>query len=264
MNTTLETFSVTTPDGRSHPAAALVPPSPVGTCLFLYGGGGSRDTLAESRPLWDRWLGDQVLPPLIIATASVRPFGFYLDAPDHLDRTLVGRTLPEALRSRYGVAGPPALFGISMGGHAALSLLLEQPERFGPTAVLQPMVEPGCSPEDSPQRCRSHYPPGVPEAYLGAERTQAAWQAHHPAWVARRTGAEGLATLPPLYLEAAAADRFHAQEGASFLHEVLDELGAAHHWVWSEGADHIGASVVPRMNAAAAWLGGALGAGSEG
>ena len=81
MDTSLDRFTVTTPDGIAHPAAALIPPAPQGMCLFLYGGGGSRETLAESRPLWEQWMASGTLPPLIIATATVRPFGFYLDEP---------------------------------------------------------------------------------------------------------------------------------------------------------------------------------------
>ena len=170
------------------------------------------------------------------------------------------RSLPGAVRRRHTLPDqPPAVLGISMGGHAALAAVLGAPGDFGPTAVLQPMIEPGWRPEDSPPRCRSHYPPGVPETYLGEERTAAAWQAHHPAWIARRSHAAGrLPPLPPLWLEAAAEDRFHAQEGAAFLHEVLEELGAPHDWVLTAGADHVGESVVPRLGAAARWLGQAL------
>jgi S-formylglutathione hydrolase len=250
--TRLERFEVATADGVAHPCAALVPEAPRGLCLFLYGGGGSRETLAESRPLWDRWFAEGTLPPVVIATATVAPFGFYLDAPGC---SLIARALPEAARRRYGLPkAPPALFGISMGGHAALAEVLRDPSRFGPVVALQPMVEPGWSPGDSPERCRDHYPPGIPEDYLGPGRTEAAWQAHHPAHIARRNR-DALRGLPPLYLEAAAEDRYHAHEGAIFLHGVLDDLGAAHTWTLTPGADHVGDSVIPRLDAAAQWLG---------
>lgn len=251
MRTSLENFDVSTPDGVAHPAAALVPPAPRGAVLFLYGGGGSCETLVESRRLWESWMEHALLPPVVVATATVLPFGFYLDTDERLEQTLFAESLPAALVHRYGVA-KPALLGISMGGHAAFALLFSHPLRFGPLSVLQPMVEPGWHPDEAPPHCRSHYPPGIPSGYLAQPRDPSMWRRYHPAWLARRAG-ERIAA--PLRIEAAEQDRFHAQEGAQFVHGVLNDLGVPHVWKLTAGADHVGDTVVPRLTEAVRWLG---------
>ena len=255
----IDRFDVTTPDGVAHACAALHPggDGPHRLCLFLYGGGGGLETLEESRPLWESWFAEGLLPPMLVATAAVRPFGFWLDEPDHLEETLWADALPAAVGARYPVSGRPLVLGISMGGHAALAGSFARPGRFAAVAALQPMVEPGWDPDDSPRRCRQHYPPGIPERLLGARRDAEVWRAEHPAWRARRHAMAWAQAPAPLWIEAAGADRFHAQEGALFLHEALVQLGIAHTFTVSEGADHVGPSVVPRLTEAARWLGSA-------
>src|SRR5262245_61833977 len=63
------------PHGQNRVARAL----PV--CLFLYGGGGSRESLADIRVALDAWWAAGALPHMLIATPDTGPFNFYLDDP---------------------------------------------------------------------------------------------------------------------------------------------------------------------------------------
>src|ERR1700676_4947292 len=68
------------------PYAVITPPGyresgPLALCLVLMGGGGSRQSLVDCRPLFDSWWSDGSLPPMVLATPSAG-MSYYLDDPD--------------------------------------------------------------------------------------------------------------------------------------------------------------------------------------
>src|SRR5689334_14573096 len=87
------------------PCAVALPdaePRGLPLCLFLYGGSGSRETLADIAPL----IADV---PMVVATPDVGPWSFYL-AP--WDTFIVDTFIPH-LRATYGLT-TTSLVGISM------------------------------------------------------------------------------------------------------------------------------------------------------
>jgi hypothetical protein len=83
-HTRLQRFEVRDP---VHDGARAVVLAPVHTgsalplCLFLYGGSGSRESLADIRPLLEAWWDSGAWPPLLVATLDFGPWSFYLDDP---------------------------------------------------------------------------------------------------------------------------------------------------------------------------------------
>src|SRR5580704_12723945 len=103
------------------PYAVITPPdyeqsAPLPLCLVLMGGGGSRQSLVDSRPLFDAWWADGSLPPMVLATPSAG-MSYYVD----WDSFLVAEFIPH-LRATCNVvpeASFTAIAGISMGGYGA-------------------------------------------------------------------------------------------------------------------------------------------------
>ena len=46
---------------------------------ILHGGGGSHQNLVDSKPIYDELWASGAMPPMVLASASVSPLGFYLD-----------------------------------------------------------------------------------------------------------------------------------------------------------------------------------------
>jgi S-formylglutathione hydrolase len=231
-------------------------------CLFLYGGGGTCELLLELKPLftdaWRRWS----LPACRVITPNVAPWGFYLDDEKRgsawesfvAERLLshVHDGAPVQQRAKVGVVG------ISMGGYGALKMALGRPRAFAAVAAVAPMVEPAFFAANVRPRNRYHYPPEVPAALLGKERDAALYAADHPAGRAVRNAEALRAAGLSIYLDAGAADALNAHDGAEFLHRVLWELDVPHDYrLWAD-ADHVGPSMIPRLEAALQWTVGKL------
>jgi len=255
-------------DPRGVSYAVLLPPGyesagPLPLVLFLYGGGGSRQTLVEAQTVFTSCWSDGSAPPVVLACASVGEFSYYLDHPDGRYRweRFLTEDFPRHLRATYRVrAGreSTALMGISMGGYGSLKIAFKRPELFGAVAALQPMMEPGFRATDAGERNHIHFAGGGPEELIGARRDAALFEANQPAARARDNARaireHGLA----IYLEAGDADVLHAHDGAEFLHRVLWDLDVSHEYHLIRGADHVGPTLVPRLQAAFRWLGAAL------
>jgi S-formylglutathione hydrolase len=199
-----------------------------------------------------------------VITPNVAPWGFYLDDPQRGSawESFVARRL---LCHLQGTAAEPqvpvGIVGISMGGYGALKMALCRPQAFRAVAAIAPMVEPAFAAQKVRPRNRYHYPPEVPAALLGpsgADRDASLYAADHPAGRAVRH-AEALRTgALAIYLDAGTADALNAHDGAEFLHRVLWDLDVPHDYRLWEGADHVGPSLVPRLEAALVWVGGKL------
>src|SRR4051812_1298843 len=83
-------------------------------CLFLYGGGGDPENLAQLAPLLLQHWREGRLAPMRIACAGVPPFCFYLDDAErgmHWE-SVVADQLLRAVRSRFDVCDANGLVGI--------------------------------------------------------------------------------------------------------------------------------------------------------
>lgn len=245
--------------------AVITPPGyresgPLPLCLVLMGGGGSRQSLVDCQPLFDRWWTEGVLAPMVFATPSAG-MSYYVEDPAESVRWesfLVDDFLPR-LRSNCNVNETTAITGISMGGYGALKIAFAHPEKFAAAAVMNPMIEPGFEDAEIPARNRIHHTSGGPPRLIGPGRDADLFAANNPAYRARlhanRIRESGL----PIYLEVGDHDFVHAHDGTEFLHRVLWSLDISHEYHLVRGADHGGSTFRPRMRATYAWLSAVLG-----
>jgi S-formylglutathione hydrolase len=229
-------------------------------CLFLYGGGGSRESLADIAPLLEAWWASGALPPMLVVTPDVGPFSFYLDDPERglAWESFVADRLIDAVRARLELGAKAAVVGISMGGYGALKIALARPDRFAAVAAISPMIEPALEAADVRPRNRFHYPPAVPQALLGPDRDAALYRRDHPAGRAC-SGADALRRSDlAILIDAAGADALNAHDGAEHLHRVLWRLDVAHEYRLRRDADHVGPDLVDRLREAFVWVGARL------
>jgi S-formylglutathione hydrolase len=269
--TRLDRFELVAENHAALPAVVVAPAQTdraLPLCLFLYGGSGSSESLADIQPLLEAWFTSGALPPLLVATLDVGPWSFYLDdATRGLNwETLVAEHFVAQLRASFDVIPEPAatgLVGISMGGYGALKIAIARPHAFAAVAALSPMIEPALEAAEVRPRNRYHYPPEVPQALLGPERDAALYRADHPAARAVRN-ADSLRTSGlGVYIDAASMDALHAHDGAEHLHRVLWELDIAHEYRLRRDADHIGPGFIERLCEAFIWVATRIGSQSE-
>lgn len=262
----VQRFELDDPIHGRVPCALLAPAdgaAPRGLCLFLYGGGGSRETLAEIAPLLHTWQLEALLPPLLIATPDVGPWSFYLDDPARglrWESFVADRLTPYLQRAGAERAGgdaalPCGVLGISMGGYGALKIALARPSLFRAVAAVSPMIEPALDADQVRLRNRYGYPPEVPQALLGVQRDPALYRTDHPANRAQRNAEALRASQLAIYLDAAGDDALHAHDGAEFLHRVLWDLDVAHEYRLRKDSDHVGPDLLERLQDALAWTG---------
>jgi S-formylglutathione hydrolase len=249
------------------PYALITPPSykvsePLPLCLMLMGGGGSRQSLVDCQPLFDRWWSEGAIPPMVVATPSPG-MSYYLE--DSLggirwDSFLAEEFVPH-LRATCNVTSDrssTAITGISVGGYGALKCAFSRPDQFGIVAAMQPMLEPGLRESDGGARNRLHHVAGGPKELVGPTRNAALFESNNPANRVRanadRIRDSGLA----IYMDAGDEDFLNAHDGAEFLHRVLWDLDISHEYHLVRGADHGGPSMRPRMRAMYAWVGSVL------
>jgi len=255
-------FELSDPVHGMVPCAAVSPvdePKPLPLCLFLYGGGGNRESLTSIVPLLAAWWRDGTLPACRVATPDVGPWSFYLDdRPRGFAREsfIVERFVPHlAAQSATDASLPVGLVGVSMGGYGALKLAFSRPHAFAAVAAVSPMLEPSAEAEPVATRNRYFYPPEVPQALLGPTRDAALYRSDHPAARAKTHERALRESSLGIYIDAAGDDFLHAHDGAEFLHRVLWQLDVPHEYQLRRDADHTGPDLPERLRAAFAWVG---------
>ncbi len=262
-DTTFERFEITDANHGRLPALALFPARAgenLPVCLFLYGGGGTVDTLLMLEQVLGPAWRNQDLAPMLVASVAVPPFCFYLDDPKRgmYWQSAVAQGLLQGLRRHFGSrasASRAGLVGISMGGYGALKIAFSEPRTFACVAAVAPMVEPSDRTEAVPLRNRFHYPDLVPSALLGKDRDAELFSADHPATRARLNSAEIRAAELAISIDAGSRDALNAHDGAEALHRVLWQLDIRHEYHLLRDADHVGPSIVPRLLQAFRWVG---------
>jgi enterochelin esterase-like enzyme len=156
------------------PYALIAPPdyersARLPLCLMLMGGGGSRQNLVDSKPLFDAWWSEGAIPPMVIATPSPG-MSYYLEDPlggIRWDSFLANEFVPH-LRDTCNVdpdRRSTAITGISVGGYGALKTAFAHPGQFGIVAAMQPMLEPGLHESEVGARNRLHHVAGGPRSW---------------------------------------------------------------------------------------------------
>ncbi len=249
------------------PYAVITPPeslssAPLPLCLFLMGGGGSRQNLIDCQPLIEGWWASGAIPPMILATPSAAT-SYYIDDPGNGINwgQFLSRTFPERLRQTHRAAQDvrsTAIFGISMGGYGALKTAFAYPDRFGVVAAMQPILEPGFHDRAIGPRNRLHHLSGGPANLVGPNRDPKVFEANNPA---NRLIANADAVRDSnlaIYLEVGDHDFMNAQDGTEFLHRVLWDFDLSHEYRLTKGGDHGGPTLVRRLRDALAWVGASL------
>ncbi len=259
IETELTRFQVHDPLHGAVTCTALAPSAqaadPLPLCLFLFGGGGNAELLAQLRPLFESWWSSGLLPPLRLATPGVDPFCFYLDDPSHglgWETFVHDRFLPH-LRGGFPPPAATALVGISMGGQAALKIGFAHPHAYAAAAAVSPMIEPALEAACVKPRNRFHYPADVPQRLLGPARDGALYRRDSPvARAVEHADALRQSTLG-IYIDAAGNDALNAHDGAEFLHRALWQLDIAHDYRLRDGSDHAGPDTPRRLLEAFQW-----------
>lgn len=234
-------------------------------CLFLHGGTGSHRDLIGLGSLFEAWFSSGALPPMVVATAGTGPLDYYLDFPDGSKRweTFLATEFLSQMRGRFAVGTDRAstlLAGMSMGGLGALKIAFADPELFHAVAVLEPTIEPSLDTATTTGRNRYFFYPGNGPAILtGPDRDPALVAANNPANRAIDNADAIRDSGLAIYIDAADHDTLNLMDGAEFLHRVLWDLDISHEYHLVRGADHVGASVVPRLSEAFGFLGESLG-----
>lgn len=154
--------------------------------------------------------------------------GFYVDATQtpwnahYRMYSYIVDELPALLEANLPFSGKRAVFGHSMGGHGALTIALNNPDRYASVSAFSPIV--------SPSQC-----PWGQKAlgfYLGED--QAAWKRHDTVALIR-AGARQL----PMLVDQGLADNFLApQLKTDLLENALEETGYQAEVRYHAGYDH--------------------------
>jgi len=233
-------------------------------CVFLHGGTGSHTDLVGLQRLFEAWFSSGALPPMVIACASTGPLDYYLNFPDGSRRweTFITEDFLTHLRETYKVDPAPAstlLAGMSMGGMGALKIAFARPEAFHAVAALEPTIEPSLDTTTITLRNRFFFSPGNGPAILtGDDRDPALVAANNPANRAVANAEAIRESGLAIYFDVGDDDCLNLMDGAEFLHRTLWDLDISHEYHLVRGADHVGASVVPRLSEAFGFLGASL------
>ena len=119
-------------------------------------------------------------------------------------------------------------------------------------------MEPGIEPIEqwSDMRIKHRFWRGQPllEKVFGQPIDPAYWAANNPATVVRNNAEKLRDAGPAIFLEVGDADMFWLYEGAEYLHQVLWQERIRHEYRLYLGADHVGRSLSPRIEAAYRFL----------
>ncbi len=231
-------------------------------CVFLFGGGGSRQSLVDCAPLFDAWWAEGAIPPMAVASPN-GGMGYYLQHPASGVRwdDFVAESFLDHLRATGPVSRDRAstvIMGLSMGGYGALKIAFARPDRFRAVAAMEAVLDPGFHDRQVTPRNRLHHGSGGPAVLVGPSRAPAVIEANHPACRAAVHAPSIRAHDLAIYLEAGSRDCVNVHDGAEFLHRVLWDLDLAHEYHLLRDADHVGPTLVPRMRRAFGWLGSVL------
>ena len=227
--------------------------------INLHGGGGSRKGLLDQADQWDALWKSGVIPPALVAMPSVTARGFYMNFKDGSERweDFIMQDFLTHMRKTYPVTSDARrtfVTGISMGGMGALRLAFRHPDHFGAVAAMEPGIEPILQFDQMQPKHRFWRSDALLQKAFGKPVDTAFWAANNPATMAIQNAQSIRAAGLQIYLEAGDEDQFWLYEGAEFLHRTLFDQRIRHEYHLLRGADHVGPSLKPRLEAAIRFL----------
>src|SRR5262249_17153045 len=170
--------------------------------------------------------------------------------------------LPFMRKSFNVVQGREGTFiaGISMGGLGSLRMAVKYPEVFQAVVSQEPAIEPVLAYDDITLRDKIGRPDGsglqdriLLKQIYGDPIDKAYWAANKPRAIIKNAPSRLLGL--GIYLEVGDQDLFYIDQGTEYVHRVLFDAGISHEYRLVKGADHVGASLVPRSLDAFAFIG---------
>jgi len=241
--------------------------------IQLHGGGGSNKDMENFRALsvgagMGGLLDQAIEQGLVAPMVSVMPStgrAFYMNFRDGSQKweDFVMKDLLPYMRKNFNVVqGREGTFitGISMGGLGSLRMAVKYPEVFQAVASQEPAIEPALAYDDITLRDKIGRPDGTGlqdrillKQIYGDPIDKDYWAANHPTAIIKKDPSRLLGL--GIYLEVGDQDLFYIDQGTEFVHRVLFDAGISHEYRLVKGADHVGASLVPRSLDAFAFIG---------
>jgi S-formylglutathione hydrolase FrmB len=172
--------------------------------------------------------------PEFIAVAVDGSNSFFVNGPAGAYEGLVTQDLIHEIEASYPVVpgrSGRALWGVSMGGYAALRIALKHPELFSAVATHSAMLL-----ETAPKRGEGagRWQMDAFLSAFGDPIDPALWAASDPLLLAERATPGG---LPALYFDCGSQDRYGLFKGNELLHRKLEARGVPHDFALYPG-DH--------------------------
>ena len=241
--------------------------------IQLHSGGGSNKDMENFRALsvgggMGGLLDQAIENGLVAPMVSVMPSAgraFYMNFRDGSQKweDFVMKDLLPYMRKNFNVVqGREGTFitGISMGGMGSLRMAVKYPEVFQAVASQEPAIEPALAYDDITLRDKIGRPDGTGlqdrillKRIYGDPIDKDYWAANHPTTIIKKDPSRLLGL--GIYLEVGDQDLFYIDQGTEFVHRVLFDAGISHEYRLVKGADHVGASLVPRSLDAFAFIG---------
>jgi S-formylglutathione hydrolase FrmB len=198
--------------------------------LLLHGAEGDHNFFVNG-------LGDELLElatryGIIFIMPNGGPFGWYLDSPlkaeSQIATFIISELLPDTL-SRFPIdPNRLAVLGISMGGHGAITLALNNPGRFKAISIVSAVID-----------LESHKSNSSLDRYLRlheilgpSELAQDVWRNHSAYFITRRRS-EALSEVP-ISMSVGLGDKLCLAENRQY-DRLLTELGIKHQYVELSG-----------------------------
>ena len=150
---------------------------------------------------------------------------FFVNAPGGRYEDMVTRDLVAHVESAFRVVPGRkgrALLGVSMGGYAALHIAFDQTGLFGAVATHSAML---LERIPSADQGAGRWHMAAFTKVFGSPIDPALWAENDPLVWAKRVDPK---SVPALYVDCGAEDRYGLASGHRALHRILDERGIAH------------------------------------
>src|SRR6266849_3818753 len=235
--------------------------------LIQLHGGGASNKVMENDPglsvgggiggLLDQAIENGLVAPMVSVMPSAGR-SFYMnfrDGSQNWEDFVMKDLLPYMRKNFNVVQGRDGTFitGISMGGMGALRMAVKYPEVFQAVASQEPAIEPLLAFDDIKLRDKFYRPDTLIKQIYGDPIDKDHWAANNPATIIRRDPSRLLGL--GIYLEVGDQDTVYLNHGTEFVHRLLFDAGISHEYRRGKGADHVGASLAPRLLDAFAFIG---------
>jgi S-formylglutathione hydrolase len=207
--------------------------------------------------LLDQAIENGLVAPIVSVMPSTGR-SFYMNFRDGSQKweDFVMKDLLPYMRKNFNVVqGREGTFitGGSMGGMGSLRMAVKYPEVFQAVASMKPGIEPALAYDDITLRDKFSRPDTLIKQIYGDPIDKDYWAANHPTTIIKKDPSRLLGL--GIYLEVGDQDMYYFDQGTEFVHRILFDAGISHEYRLVKGADHVGASLVPRTLDAFAFIG---------